>query len=96
MGELGRELEQFGPQVVICGWPSPADPGDSTAWVELPLVPGGPTKVRVGGRRRESPYLLLEGMLAVIDEAEELVRKDAGRPVGRDASGRAKSDRPSS
>lgn len=87
MGKLDRELERFDPQVVICGWPGAADPGDRPAWVELPLVPGGPTKVRVGGRRRESPYLLLEGLLAVVDEAEELARKDAAvRARGRGLS----------
>ncbi len=87
LGKLGRELERFDPQVVICGWPSAADPGDRTAWVQLPLVPGGPAKVRVGGRRRESPYLLLEGLLAVVDEAEELAQKDAAvRTRGRGPS----------
>ncbi len=87
LGELGRELGRFDPQVVICGRPGAADPGDRTAWVELPLVPEGPAKVRVGGRRRESPYLLLEGLLAVVDEAEQLVRKDAAvRTRGRGPS----------
>lgn len=87
LGKLGRELERFDPQVVICGWPSAADPGDRPAWVQLPLVPGGPAKVRVGGRRRESPYLLLEGLLAVVDEAEELAQKDAAvRTRGRGPS----------
>jgi hypothetical protein len=87
LGELDRELGRFDPQVVVCGWPGAADPGDRTAWVQLPLVPGGPAKVRVGGRRRESPYLLLEGLLEIIDEAEELARKDAAvRTRGRGPS----------
>jgi len=86
LGELGRELERFDPQVVVCGRPGAADPGDRPAWVQLPLVPGGLAKVRVAGRRRESPYLLLEGLLAVVDEAEEFIRKGTGRSVGRGSS----------
>lgn len=93
--ELGQELERFEPQVVVCGRPGAADPGDRTAWVELPSVPGGTAKVRVGGRRRESPYLMLEGLLEVVDEAEELSRAQADRPGLRGPPGRGKGDRPS-
>ena len=81
-GELqGGELERFDPQVVVCGQPGTVDPGDSAAWVELPIDPGRPAKVRVGGHRREFTHLSLEGLLAIIDEAEELVRASAARTV---------------
>lgn len=96
LGELGREIERFDPQVVICGWPGAADPGDRPAWVQLPLVPGGSAKVRVGGRRRESPYLLLEGLLEIVDEAEKLILAQAGRAGLRGPLGRGKGNRPSS
>ena len=96
LGELGRELGRFDPQVVVCGWPGAADPGDRPAWVQLPLAPGGPAKVRVGGHRRESPYLLLEGLLTVVDEAEELVLAQAGRAGDRGPLGGGRSSRPSS
>lgn len=87
--ELGGELERFDPQVVVCGRPGIADPGDRPAWVELPTNPERPAKVRIGTRRRESPYLLLEGLLAVIDEAERLVwAKNHSRKISTDV-GRA-------
>jgi hypothetical protein len=77
--DLGAELERFGPQVVVCGVPGRADPGDVLAWVEQPAEVGRPTRVRVGDHRRESPGLSLSGLLAVVDAAEELVREKAGR-----------------
>lgn len=76
--ELEGEIERFEPQVIICRLPSSVDSGDRPAWVELALEPGRPSRVRVGRRWRESSYLLLEDLLAVVDEAEELVRKEAG------------------
>ncbi len=77
--DLGAELERFGPQVVVCGVPGRADPGDVLAWVEQPAEVGHPARVRVGDHRRESPGLSLSGLLVVVDAAEELVRKKAGR-----------------
>ena len=68
-GEVGR----FDPQVVVCGASAPADPGDVPAWVELPVEPQRPARIRVGGSRRTSVNLDLEGLLAIVDEAEELV-----------------------
>lgn len=70
----GGKLERFDPQVVICGRPDSVDAGDRPAWVELSIEPERPAKVRVGGRRREFTHLSLEGLLAIVDEAEELVR----------------------
>ena len=61
--------------MVVCGSPVPADPGDAAAWVELPVESGRPARIRVGGSRRESVNLSLEGLLAIVDEAEELAGK---------------------
>jgi hypothetical protein len=77
--DLGAELERFSPQVVVCGVPGRPDPGDGAAWVELPAGVGRRARVRVGDRRREAVGLSLEGLLVVVDEAEELVRAKAGR-----------------
>ena len=76
--DLGAELERFDPQVVVCGVPGSPDPGDRPAWVELPAGVGRPARVRVGDGRREAVGLSLEGLLVVVDEAEELVRAKAG------------------
>ena len=77
--ELGAELERFDPRVVICGQAGIADPGRTPAWVELPVEPGRPAKIRVGARRRESVNPRLEELLAVVDEAEELPGRGADR-----------------
>ena len=77
--DLGAELERFSPQVVVCGLPGRSDPGCVPAWVELPLEVGRPARIRVGDGRREGVGLTLEGLLGVVDEAEELVRAKAGR-----------------
>ena len=68
-GEVGR----FDPQVVVCGASAPSDPGDVPAWVELPVEPQRPARIRVGARQRASVNLDLEGLLAIVDEAEDLV-----------------------
>ena len=77
--EIEGEIGRFGPQVVVCGRPGIADPGDVPAWVELPVESQRPARVRVGARRRASVNLDLEGLLAVVDEAEELVREGEAR-----------------
>jgi hypothetical protein len=71
--EIEGEIGRFDPQVVVCGRAGIADPGDVPAWVELPVEPGRPAKIRVGGSRRASVNLDLEGLLAIVDEAEGLV-----------------------
>jgi hypothetical protein len=92
----GGGPELFDPQVVVCGRPGIADPGDAPAWVELPAEPELPAKIRVGGSRRTSVSLELEGLLVVIDEAEKLVRARAGRAGDRGPLGGGKGGRPSS
>ena len=82
-GEVGR----FDPQVVVCGASAPADPGDVPAWVELPVEPQRPARVRVGDRRREAFGLRLEELLGIVDEAEALVRARKGRAGGRGPKG---------
>ena len=85
--ELGAELERFGPHVVVCGVPDRPDPGHTLAWVELPPEVGRLARVRVGDRRREAPGLTLEGLRRVVDEAEALVRAQAGRAGGQGPTG---------
>ncbi len=77
--EIEGEIESFDPQVVVCGRPGIADPGGVPAWVELPVEPGRPARIRAGGSRRTSVNLELEGLLAIIDEAEELAGKGGAR-----------------
>ena len=87
---VSAELEfrlELGPQVVVCGVPGRSDPGHTPAWVELPPEVGRPARVRVGERRREAFGLTLEGLLRVVDEAEALVRAQAGRAGGQGPTG---------
>jgi hypothetical protein len=65
-------------------------------WVELPTEHGQPAKIRVGDRRREFTNPSFEGLLGIIDEAEKLVRAQAGRAVDRGPLGGGKGGRPSS
>ena len=67
---LEEELERFKPQVVICGRPESAGPSDVPAWIELPLDPLRPGRIRVGDRRWESTNPTLDVLLGVIDEVE--------------------------
>jgi hypothetical protein len=71
---LEEELERFKPQVVICGRPETADPNDIPAWIELPLDPLRPGRIRVGDRRWESTNPTLDVLLGVVDEVEELIQ----------------------
>lgn len=81
--DLGAELERFSPQMVVCGVPGRPDPGLATAWVGLPAEVGRPARVRVGEGRRETVGLTLEGLLRIVDEAEELVRAKAAHARDR-------------
>ena len=79
--DLRAELGRFDPRVVVCGAPGYPDPGDVLAWVDLPEEPWRPARIRVGDGRRECVNLDLEGLLGVVDEAEEFLRAQAGRAV---------------
>jgi hypothetical protein len=76
---LGEAVERFEPEVVICTRPNIVDPGGRIGWVELSVESTRPSKVCVGGRYRESTNPTLEVLLAVIDEAEELIRTGSDR-----------------
>ena len=71
---LEEEMARFSPQVVVCSRPEPADIEGRAAWVELPLDPTRPMKIRHGERHSESAAPALEGLLVVMDEVEELSR----------------------
>jgi hypothetical protein len=47
------------------------------------VEPRRPAKIRVGGSRRASVNLELEGLLAIVDEAEELVGEGEARTSER-------------
>ena len=76
-GELNAKIALLEPQVVVCGVPGRLDSEDVLAWVVLPPGVGRPARVRVGDGRRETVGLTLEGLLRIVDEAEELVRAKA-------------------
>ena len=69
-----EELARVKPEVVVCDRPDPAGADDSLAWVEFLVDDDRPSRVRVGGRRREiiSPSFI--ELLAVVDEAWALAR----------------------
>ena len=71
---LEGELARLDPQVVVCSGPEPTEKGGRHAWVELPLDPIRPMKIRRGERHSESSDPTLQGLLAVVDEAEQLSR----------------------
>ncbi len=69
-----EELRRLRPELVVCDRPDPAGPGDTLAWVESVGDAERPTKVRVGGRRREIIDPSFIELLAVVDEAWMLAR----------------------
>jgi hypothetical protein len=69
-----EELTRLGPEVVVSDRPDPAGPDDALAWVEFFADSDHPSKVRVGGRRREIVNPSFIELLAVVDEAWELAR----------------------
>ncbi len=87
--DLEAKIALLDPQVVVCGMPGRPDPGSGfvTTWVELPAEVGRPARVRGGDGRREAAGLTLEGLLGVVDGAEELVRAKAGRTGGQGPPG---------
>ena len=89
---LEEELGRLEPQVVICtlaatavgsSGSSSSSCGESLAWVELSLDPVRPTLICVGGRYTERTNPGLDGLLAVIDEVEELIESEEEHPKKR-------------
>ena len=73
LGALEEEVARLDPQVVICSRPEPAGAGAGLAWVELSPDPIRPMKVRLGVAAPTAAVgPTLEGLLAVLDEVEEL------------------------
>ena len=69
---LEEEVVRLAPRLVVCSRPEPADgmyTDDVHTWVELPLHPTRPMKVRHSGHPPESSDSTLEALLAVIDGA---------------------------
>ena len=73
---LGKEIERFDPELVICSRPNTIDPGGRIAWVELSIEATRASKICVGGRYSESTNPTLEVLLTLIDEVEEFIRTD--------------------
>ena len=72
LGALEEEVARLDPQVVVCSRPEPAE-GVGLAWVELSPDPIHPMKVRLGAAASTvAAGPTLEGLLAVLDEAEKL------------------------
>jgi len=70
---LGKRIEHFDPQLVVCNRPNTLDLRRRAAWVELPLDSTRPTKICVRGRYSMRINPALDVLLAVIDEVEELI-----------------------
>lgn len=75
-GELEKKIKRFDPQVVICSKLNTTDLGDRLAWIEIPVESNRPAKVCIGGRCSESTHLSLKELVTVIDEVEDLSRKN--------------------
>ena len=81
VAELGAGVEALDPDLVVSSRPNDVAPGGRTAWYVLSPEPGEPSEVCVGGRRRGLKNPGMEELLAVVDEAQELVR------IGHDLGG---------
>jgi hypothetical protein len=80
IAELGAGVEGLDPDLVVSSRPNAVDPGGRTAWYTLSPEPGEPSEVCVGGRRRGLKNPGMEELLAIVDEAQELVR--SGHDLG--------------
>jgi hypothetical protein len=80
IAELGAGVEGIDPDLVVSSRPNAVDPGGRTAWYTLSPEPGEPSEVCVGGRRRGLKNPGMEELLAIVDEAQELVR--SGHDLG--------------
>lgn len=70
--EVGGLVERSDPDIVICSRPKHRN--GVRAWIELPIDPTQPTKVRVDGRYSEMINPTLDAILAIVDEVERLTR----------------------
>jgi hypothetical protein len=78
--ELGIEIGRFDPHLVVCNRPNTVDPGGRAAWARLSDEPDEPSEFCVGGQRRTLKNPGFGDLLAIVDEAEELVLD--GRVLG--------------
>jgi hypothetical protein len=72
--EFEQELARPGPELVVCSRPEPVGFSGALAWVEFLVDADRPTKVRVGGRRREVIDPSFIELLAVVDDVWTLTR----------------------
>lgn len=75
MRELQAAIERINPHMVLCEQLNPAPPGGRGAWIKISYEPGEPSEVCLDGQRWELDNPGLDQLLAIIDEAEELVRR---------------------
>lgn len=71
-----EELARFDPHLVISTLPATAGSGKRMAWVELSLDPLRPSVFCVGERRSEQRNPALDALIVMIDEVEELVKRN--------------------
>jgi hypothetical protein len=78
--ELASEVDRFDPHLVISNRPNTVDPGGRAAWARLSDDPDEPSEFCLGGRRRRLENPGFEELLAIVDDAEGLVR--SGQELG--------------
>jgi len=78
--ELGGEVARLVPHLVVCNRSNSVDPGGRVAWARLSTEPDEPSEFCLDGRRRSLTNPDFEELLAIVDEAEELVR--GGQELG--------------
>ncbi len=76
VGRLGEEVGWFDPHLVVSSRPNTVDPGGRAAWVTLPEEPDDPSEICLDGGRSASENPGFRELLAIVDEAEELLRGD--------------------
>ena len=74
LAEMGEQVENFDPHLVVSSGPNTVDPGGRAAWYRLSPEPDEPSEACLGGRRWRRLNPPLEELLSFIDEVEALVR----------------------
>lgn len=69
---LGERIEHFDPDLVICSRLGAAEAHPGYAWVELPVDPMRPARVRLVSRYSELRNPAMNELLTVIDEMERI------------------------